>query len=268
MTRIHGITTAFAFVLCGAATAPGQNLLTNPGFESGGSGWALVTDALDTVSVSAVTYPDSGAPEGTRYARIQIDTPSVENWHVQFQTPAGWEAIIGATYDMTFRARSENSSSLHFSVQDGPNNGYTYRTGFDFGLTPEWTEYSFSYVSDVEGTGALRFFLYVGSFVDVYGFDDFSLTMTPPVGIRAGAPAPAGNALRILRDADNLLVSLEGKVPEGLEAELFDLGGARLASAAGRTDGPLLLTLPRESGTYLVRARTATRSWVRKISIP
>lgn len=265
MNRIQSVTTAL--VLCGAAAVLGQNLITNPGFESSGSGWALVTDGTDTGSVSAVTYPDSGAHSGTRYARIEVTTPAVENWHIQFQTPAGWDAVNGGTYDMTFWAKSENSSSLHFSVQDGPNNGYTYRTGFDFALTPEWAEYTFSYTSDVEGNGALRFFLYVGSVADTYGFDDFNLTMTPPVGIQTGSPDNARQALRVVQGTGRLTLKLDGGHPENWTAELVDLRGASLSAAKGRADGSLHLALPRESGTYFVLAKTSGRTFIHKVTV-
>ena len=264
MSRIHGILSTFILSL--AATVPAQNLITNPGFESSGSGWTLWTDASASESVSSVTYPDSGARSGTRYARVEVTTPSVENWHIQFQTPAGWEAVNGATYDMTFWAKSENSSSMHFSVQDGPDNGFTYRTGFDFALSPEWTEYSFSYISDVEGTGALRFFLYVGSMTDIYGFDDFNLTMTPPAGILAGSAA-GRQGIHVHQGSNTLAVTLDADVAGDWSATLYDLRGVRLASVKGRAGASLSLPLPRENGAYFIRAASSTQSWMRKVIV-
>jgi hypothetical protein len=254
-----------ALVLCAASAALSQNLLTNPGFESSGSGWTLWKDASASAAVAEVTYPTTGARSGTRFAQIVVTTPSTENWHIQFQPPAGWDAVIGGTYDMTFWAKSAASTNMHFSVQDGPNNGFMYRSGFDFALTPEWTQYSFSYQSDVEGSGALRFFLYVGSVVDTYGFDDFSL-LAGPVNVKNGAKVQGRQALQVVQGADKLTLSLEG-INGTWKAELMDVRGASLAAATGKADGSLQLAHPQKTGTYFVRATAGTRSWIRKVTI-
>jgi hypothetical protein len=264
MSRISKILTASILTL--AATAMGQNLITNPGFESSGAGWTLWKDGSASEAVATVTYPTTGARSGTRYAHIEVPTPSTENWHIQFQPPASWDAVINGTYDMTFWAKSANSSSMHFSVQDGPNNGFTYRSGFDFALTPDWAEYSFSYTSDVEGTGALRFFLYVGSQVDTYGFDDFNL-VAGPVSIKNGAADAGRQALRVRQGTGSLAVTLDGGLSENWKAELVNLRGVSLASAKGRADGSLTLALPKETGTYFVVAKTANRTFVHRMMV-
>lgn len=262
MNRIHAVTTAL--MLCGAATVLGQNLITNPGFENSGAGWTLFTQG-GSAAVASVSYPTTGARTGTRYARVLVSTAAAsaaENWHVQFQPP-GWAAGIGATYEFKFWAKSDSAANIHVSVQDG---SYTYLTGVSFGLTPEWTEYSLTHVSDAEGTSAVRFHIYVAESVNAYGFDDASVIALTS-GVRGGAPGQ-GHALQVRQGRDNLVLTLDGGFPGNVKAELFDLRGTSLATASGRADGSLLLDLPRKSGAYVVRASTATRAWVRQISIP
>ena len=264
MNRIHKITSAF--MLCGAATVLGQNLITNPGFESGGTGWTLFTQG-GSVAVASVTYPSTGAHGGTRYARVAVTTPAAsasENWHVQFQPPTGWSAGIGTTYEFKFWAKGDSSQNIHVSVQGAD---YTYLTGTSFGLTTDWTEYTLTHVSEAEGTNAVRFHVYVAESKGVYSFDDFTLTGTPPAGISDGIKTK-GQALRIRQESGGLVLSLGGIASENWKAELLDLRGTTVASATGRADGSLRLARPGKSGVYFVRAGTPTHSWVRKVSIP
>lgn len=262
MKRIHGITTAF--VLCAAATVMGQNLITNPGFENSGAGWTLWTQTADVQAVASVSYPTSGARTGTRYARVLVTTAAAsaaENWHVQFQPP-GWTAGIGATYEFKFWAKSDSSANIHVSVQDA---GFTYLTGSSFGLTTEWTEYSLTHISDGEGTNAVRFHIYLGESVNAYSFDDVSVTALT-ANIRGDGSAQS-RGFQVRQGRDNLILSLDKGILGDVKAELFDLRGTSLATASGRAE-ELLLDLPKKSGTYIVRASTPTRAWVRQISVP
>jgi hypothetical protein len=263
MNRIQKVTTAL--MLCGATFAMGQNLITNPGFESSGAGWTLFTQG-GSEAVASVSYPTTGAHGGTRYARVLVTTPAAsaaENWHVQFQPPTGWSAEVGATYEFKFWAKSDSSANIHVSVQ---GSDYTYITGSSFGLTTDWTEYTLTHVSEAEGTNGVRFHVYVAESVNAYDFDDFSVVGTP-VGIRNDGVVAGRRALRLTQVSDRLVLSVDGSITENWKAELFDLQGVSLASAAGRTDGSLTLAHPQKAGTYVIRAGTATHSWVRKVTI-
>jgi hypothetical protein len=263
MNQIHNVLAAFA--LCVAAGVQGQNILANPGFESQGSSWSLWKEASATTAAAAITYPTTGVHSGTRYARVEVTEPAEQNWHIQLQLPYQWSPGIGATYELKFWAKSDSSRSIHVGIHDGEATSYAYRGGMDFDLTPAWAEYSLTYTSDVEGNANLRFNLYLGAAKDIYGFDDFSLVALT-AGVRAGAGAN-DQALRVRREPGNLVLSLDG-VSENWKAELLDLRGISLASAMGGTDGSLRLALPGKNGTYLIRASTPTRSWVRKVPIP
>lgn len=257
-----------ALLLGWSASAQAQNLLSNPGFENANPGdyWQIwVMDTTTMKDYAALTFPNTGAHEGTRYAQVEVKTPASENWHIQLQIPPDWIADSGATYELKFWARSDSSTGIHVGIQDGPDNNYTYRSGMDFQLSPEWTEETVTYTSDRKGNGALRFNLYLGRFQDTYGFDGFSLQQQS-TAIRGGTN-PAGRSLRVRQGAGSLILALEGGASEAWKAELFDLRGKGVAAAAGRTGGPLILPQPRERGTYLLRASTARGSWIRKVSV-
>lgn len=262
-TRIRGVTAALSLSLCGAAFAQTPVPLDNPGFESGSAGWALWTQS-GSLAVAAVTYPDTGARTGTRYARVEVTAAaesSGENWHVQFQPPTNWEAVAGATYEFKFWAKSDVELPLHVSVQ---GSDYTYLTGTSFGLTPEWTEYSVMHTAEEAGQGAVRFHVYVAEAVGVYSFDDFSLTETLPAGVRS---ADKAQGFQIRQVAGNLVLSLPAGQVGTWKAELVNLRGSRLAMTQGHVDASLRFALPKEKGAYFVRVSGPKGSWVRKIAV-
>ena len=265
---------AVTFLLYGAASVSAQNLISNPGFETGttGAGWTLWTDASATTAVSAVTYPATGAHSGTRYARVDVTVPAEQNWHIQYQIPPDWTAVNGMTYELKFWAKSDSGTNIHVAVQDGPDNNYAYRTGTSFGIATAWTEYVVSYTSDVAGNGALRFNLYVGESRDTYSFDDFSL-LAVTVPVRPGAPGveAATQGLQVRREAGRFVLSLAENAASTSHwnAELFDLSGHRLAtasSASADANGSVRLASPGK-GVYLIRAHTATHAWLRKVEV-
>jgi hypothetical protein len=264
MNRIP--TFSMALWACCAAAAQAQNLLPNPGFENATPSdyWQLWTQDSTMANNAVLSFPDSGAHEGKRYARVEVKATTAENWHIQLQLPPDWVADSGATYELKFWARSDSSTSIHVGIQDGPDNNYTYRSGQDFSLTPEWTEQTLDYTSDRQGNGALRFNLYLGRYQDTYGFDSFSLEKQAPTGIRPGA---GSEAFRVRQGAGRLFLSLGGGPAEDWKVELFDLRGKGIAAASGRAGSPLTLSQPTESGIYLIRAATPTRSWVRRLSL-
>jgi hypothetical protein len=256
-------------VLCTAAAIQAQNLLSNPGFENTNPSdywqlWKADTTSAATYAAT-ITYPDTGAHEGTRYARVEIKAAAPENWHIQLQLPPDWVADSGASYELKFWARSDSSTSIHLGIQDGPDNNYTYRSGQDFVLAPEWAEQTLIYASDRSGNGALRFNLYLGRSQDTYGFDAFSLTKQA-TGIRTAAGA-GSHAFRIRQGSGSLVLTLAEGASEDWKAELFDLRGTVLATAAGRAGSALTLAQPKEGGLYLIRATTPRHSWVRKVSL-
>lgn len=226
MQRVHAVT--FSLLLGLAISVQAQNLITNPGFEAEtpGNYWSLWKDSSAAAANATITFPGSGVQQGNSYARVEVTVPSTENWHIQLQIPPDWIADSGVTYDLKFWAKSDSSRSIHVGIQDGPDGQFAYRSGMDFSLTPEWTEYSLSYTSDRQGNGTVRFNLYLGLNVDTYGFDSFSLMAQAPVAIRT-AKNP-GRVQRFNQAASRMTFTLDGKSQVQEKAARFDLRGVRL----------------------------------------
>jgi hypothetical protein len=163
-----------------------QNLITNGGFEDAGSGWTL---QYQTDFIAAVSYPASGAPEGTAYAQVHVSQvtvtdPLLDNWKVQFQMPS-WEATKNGVYRFTFKARS-TSKQLKVGINRGGTGAYV--AGYDIPLDTVWQTHSCTFISDTSGTGALRLNYYIGADTGVYEFDSVALEKT-------GETVPDGNLI-------------------------------------------------------------------------
>jgi hypothetical protein len=167
---------AFSFVFSGQVFA--QNLITNGGFETSGAGWNLYI--ADTAGFAAtVTYPTTGAAEGTIYAHVNVtkatvSDPASDNYKVQLQFPQ-WVAVKSANYKLSFKAKS---SATDLKVGMSRGGSYAYVNGFPFTLTTAWQTYSCMFTSDTAGTGKLLLNFYVGAAVGTYDFDSVNLVQT------------------------------------------------------------------------------------------
>ena len=168
--------TVFSFAFAGQISA--QNLITNGGFESAGAGWNLYI--ADTAGfAAAVTYPTTGAAEGTKYASVNVtkatvSDPASDNNKVQLQFPQ-WVAVKNANYKLSFKAKS-SATALKVGMSRGGS--YAYVNGFDFTLTTSWQTYSCMFTSDTAGTGKLLLNFYVATAIGTYDFDSVSLVQT------------------------------------------------------------------------------------------
>jgi Carbohydrate binding domain. len=166
---------AISFVFTGQLFA--QNLITNGGFESGGTGWNL---QLQTGFLGTVTYPTTGAPEGTTYAHVNITqapgtNPDSINWMAQLQFPQ-WTAVKNAIYKLSFKAKS-SATTMKVGLNRGAPS-YAYVNGFAFTLTTSWQTYSCSFTDTASGNGALLLNFNVGAAVGTYDFDSVNLVQT------------------------------------------------------------------------------------------
>jgi hypothetical protein len=175
------------------AQDPAVTLFQNPGFEASQNWWGF--DQSFGTATGTIAFDDPMAVhEGTKGAKIVVTAVDGENWHIQLQCPPQFTAVLNADYQLSFWARtnSPEGKSIHVAVQDGAPN-YTYRSGQDFTLDTAWQKIERTWTSDVEGSEALRFNVYVGKDTGTYYFDHFSLTATAaPVGLRD--PKRAGKA--------------------------------------------------------------------------
>ena len=169
------VLTAFSFVFAGQLFA--QNLITNGGFESGGTGWNL---QLQTNFLGTVTYPTTGAPEGTTYAHVNVTqapgtNPDSINWMAQLQFPQ-WTAVKNAIYTLSFKAKS-SATAMKVGLNRGAPS-YAYVNGFAFTLTTSWQTYSCMFTDTASGNGALLLNFNVGAAVGTYDFDSVNLVQT------------------------------------------------------------------------------------------
>ena len=167
--------------LCWAASA--QNLLTNPGFESGKTGWTLYVNASasDTAGTPEATLSATAAAArtGTKGAMVEVTGRNANNWDIQLQPPQTWNAEKGKTYRLSFWAKSDASRSFNISASRGPAGGYGYLDGWAFGIGPTWKSYEAFYTSPATGVDSLRLNVYVGGALGTYMFDDFSIDTVP-----------------------------------------------------------------------------------------
>jgi len=164
---------------CGVA----QNLLPEPGLESGGTGWSLYKTGSGAGTLS---FPAIAAHSGGAGAQVVV-TKSVpdSNWKVQLQPPL-WTSKPSSIYRFSFWAKGPGS--IHVGVSDidsGKVGSYTYIGGFSASLGSDWKQFS-GLVSTYGrgGEGAVRANLYLGSLAGTYQFDDFTVEEVP-------APDPA-----------------------------------------------------------------------------
>jgi len=159
------------------------NLLSNPGFESGKSGWTLYVNSSATTTTgtpaATATYVAGAARTGTRGAQIVVTGVNGNNWDVQLQPPQTWQADSGKVYHLTFWGRAPLAKTLAVAASRGPAGGYSYLTGWDFSLGPVWKQFEVFYTSPATGVDSLRLNLYVAADTGTYQFDDFVLDTVP-----------------------------------------------------------------------------------------
>ena len=142
-------------------TAASTNLLTNPGFESGGTGWAI--NARATVDTAA-----ANARSGTNSLRLVATAAWQGSWQNVTVT-------AGQTYTLSGWARSTSPGTFvtvagytASGAESGPHRDLTYPG------SGTWTQRSLSYTAPA---GTVRVGIYLQNNVaGTYSFDDLSLT--------------------------------------------------------------------------------------------
>lgn len=165
----------FAFAVFLLATAPtaAQNIISNPGFESGADWW--FHQATDGAAATFNLQSAEAMRTGSFGASVQVTTAGT-NWHVQLCVPDQWEARLGTTYTISFYARADRNVGIEVAFQGNEASGWaTYQT-FPASLTTTWQQFTFSHTSTVEGAGAIRINIFMGANLGTYFFDDFELT--------------------------------------------------------------------------------------------
>ena len=142
-------------------TTPSTNLLTNPGFESGGSGWSVNARAtIDTVAADAHSGANSLKLVAT--AAWQGTSQSIAVSPAQTYTVSGWAR---STSTGTFVTLVSYSAS---GAETGPHLDLTYPA------SATWTQQTRTYTPPA-GTVRATIFLF-SKVTGTYWFDDLRLT--------------------------------------------------------------------------------------------
>ena len=238
---------------------PTNSLISNGGFEVEGSGWNLYVQKDQGVTAAAtVSFPDTGAPEGSKYSSITVISTSDAS-QVQWQLPL-FIADSGATYTLTYKARG--TGLIEIVTQHDATLDYSPIESFFPDLTPDWATYSQAITSPVSGSGALRINFWLGSSMGTFDFDSVSLVKNPNASIRwSSADKAARMALTVRKASAGYAVTLPGRASKGpFSLSIYNAAGRMIKSVAGNRNGNSVLYLPLNNlkGTYIVRYSDAT----------
>jgi len=149
------------FVILSSAKA--DNLLTNPGFESGTTGWIGNGCSINTVASSP--SPHSGSLCGHAYSRTAT-------WNGPAQDVTS-RMVVGQTYQMSgwVRTNSTTSDTVMITVQKTDSSGTTWvNVATVTANNSSWVSLSGNYTLTVNGTltGLLVYFETQTSLTDIY----------------------------------------------------------------------------------------------------
>jgi hypothetical protein len=237
-------------VKTGTATPTG-NLITNGGFELEGAGWGIYIQS-EAGADAAVTYPDTGAAEGSRYAGVTV-AAATDASQVQLQTPL-FIAEEGAIYTITYQARGD--AAIRVVAQYDQTINYQVKESKFQEITAEWATYSAEFASDVAGSGALRLNFYLGGAVGTYGID--SVYVAKAATPLRPSPSGKGTAPKdlIVRKADRgLLITLPRSAAQGVYSlALYSLSGRLIdrMTGMGNNSAPIPFPPHHTRGAFLL----------------
>jgi O-glycosyl hydrolase len=236
----------FFILILSLGTSYGDtNVLTNPGFESGTTGWAA-----RSCSISTVTSPvHSGSYSGWAYNRTAT-------WQGIKQSMLG-KMVSGKTYRISGWARISSTSAtvkVTFEKQDGSGTSY-YSVASATATNSGWVELSGNYTLNVTGTLAVLDVYFEGPPSEVSIYVDDANVYGPEIG------SPDSNA------TGNVNTNVRHQVLDGFGAAGAWYEGSVLAySEPTRTAlfntmfGELGLDIYRVRNTYNIDNGYITRS--------
>lgn len=119
------------------------NVLINPSFENGTTGWLLYNTSPGHGSF---TTTNTTASDGNNSAQLTITSSSSDDWDVQLYQE-GLSIISGQTYTVTFWAKASANRQISSAIQQNASPYIAY-AGNDFNLTTSWQEYSYTFTAN------------------------------------------------------------------------------------------------------------------------
>lgn len=168
---------AAALLAAASLWAADGNLLANPGFESGDTGWDDLKDYGS--AVGTIDYQNTDAAHTGNYgARVEVTTAessASNNWKLQLAVPADWDVDSGRIYHLAFWAKGDASNSLTLGI----NRAGSYATSESFAVSSSWKYFEFYYTPDTSGNGLVGFNIYLAGATGTFDFDDFAVDTVP-----------------------------------------------------------------------------------------
>jgi hypothetical protein len=243
-------------------TNPTNSLISNGGFELDGAGWGLYVQT-DNGAAATMTYPSTGAPEGAKYASVNI-TASSDASQVQLQLPI-FTAEANVMYVLTYKAKGAGSIKI---VSQAPPD-YTEKEAFYDDLTSSWQTFKQTFTSDVAGSGALRINFWLGLSTGTYDFDSVSVVKSTTSILKnatTGSQISGNFAIRNLEHG--VAMSIPGQYAKGrFTVGAYSPEGRMISSISGSREsaGEVFLPMRGSRGTYFIRFTDANGTIVRKM---
>jgi glucuronoarabinoxylan endo-1,4-beta-xylanase len=161
MKYLYGILLWIMALISTQAYGANANILTNPGFESGTTGWSAFGGSFTTVSSNP--SPHSGSLSGRAYSRTNT-------WNGILQSVLN-KMVVGQTYTISGWVRTASpSADIHLTFAKTDSNGTAYAWGATgTANNTSWTYISGSYTLTANGTiTALNLYVESSDLNDIY----------------------------------------------------------------------------------------------------
>jgi len=240
------------------------NFYPNSGFEAKGAGWNLWVSDDSTGGAAAMTFPEEGAYDGTRFGRVTVTEAASDDYKVQLQDGT-WTSEMDKEYVLTFFAKADAEVNITVAAQAGESRDYAYLFGQPVSLATEWFDFEFHFVPEdtlkLGGPDSISFVFYLGAEAGVYDFDDVRLQLgTATRHDQTKSHVPSQPHLFVRLNEKNMVVTTGQRAVQPFSVDLFNIQGRRLSTYTIAPKGTSF-SLPRPpSGTWVVRsgeARTA-----------
>lgn len=124
------------------------NLVRNPAFASGTTGWVL-----EQHEGAAATVTRTADFNGASAARVTVTKTGAAGWHVQFNQP-GLPIERGQVYTLTFAAKADAATDLDVAVMQAHDPWQAIGLARSVRLSTTWQSYTNVFVGNLPSSGA------------------------------------------------------------------------------------------------------------------
>lgn len=205
----------------------GEEMLTD-GAAPKPEAWRLERHQGAAAQLSAIDGPDGGEA-----ARVTVDKPGTQGWHVQLGHP-GLTVEAGALYTLSFRARADRARTISAGVRQAHDPWGALGLQESIEVGPAWKDFAFTFIATAADDNARVIFGNLSQAAARFDFAGVSLRPGGRVGLPAGAsleaeafPLPArsatwGTTLQMRRDWLDFLRAVERDYWTGMRRFIRD----------------------------------------------